>query len=673
MASLTQEDRPEPRDIERSVWRNATLPALTLLGVALPCLFFVRVDQYLYYMRPVELLPTYATAWLLLAALSVPAVLIAAAALAIARSTGSRRAMLPMVVFLTWLAAVAALTAWLLDGFVWVQTFGVGSSAGLESSVGRVLACVAAALGAAVALTRSGRHALHKLMPLAMLFTVFGALSTISIALFRWDGGTPLTGAEVAQSSLRTRAPHIVLLTIDALSAQHMSLYGARRPTTPALDGFAAQASTFERAYANSNFTTSSVSSILTGTRPWSHRAFQIFSWPNLESRRFSLPAVLRRAGYSTGYVATNSYAGAARLGFGPYFNFAASDRVPMDLPCPDRLAAMLPYACPASQLLPLLLAQKLWFRLQASSAAIVSNRHYDPAEAVDAALAWLKTVDKRRPVFLWVHLFPPHAPYAAPAPWLGRLDPSDGGRDIDDTDPVDNFAFRSVEPQRVRLLETRYDEAVQYVDSYAGAFLTDALAMLGDDTAVVVMADHGESFANGYGGHGGPGLYESIVHVPLIIKLPGQSNALRIPAPVEQVDIAPTLAALAGVSPPSLWEGQSLLPLWHDTAPERAGGQSVFTMNFEENSRDAKLTIGALAVVQGPWKLIHYTGRLHYPDMPLLQDELYNLADDPHETADLAAQFPDVKERLRALADAGLARHGGRVGGAAQPMPASP
>ena len=138
----------------------------------------------------------------------------------------------------------------------------------------------------------------------------------------------------------------------------------------------------------------------------------------------------------------------------------------------------------------------------------MVANRHYDPGESVQTALAWLKTVDKSRPVFLWLHLFPPHSPYAAPAPWLGRFDPSTEGRDIDGTDPVDNFAFRELTPQRVHVLDARYDEAVQYVDSYAGAFLTEALATLGDNTAVVIMADHGESFANGYGGHGGPGLY---------------------------------------------------------------------------------------------------------------------------------------------------------------------
>ena len=654
----------EAAESELSFWRLGTLPAVMLMGVTLPCIFLVRIEQYLYYLRPLELLPTYATAWVLLAALSVPIALAGTAALGLTRLRTLHWSRPGVASLLLWAAAVAALIALLLDAVAWMQTFESVRKAGLGSSMSAGLALVAMAAAVPIALTRRGRRALYKVAPTAMLLTVLGGLSTVSIVLFPWDAGVKRASGEVSAPSAQTGAPHIVLLTIDALSAQHMSLYGAQRQTTPLLDAFAKQASVFERAYANSNFTTSGVSSILTGTRPWTHRAFQIFSWPSVETRRDSLPAELERAGYSTGYVATNSYAGASRLGLGPYFGFAASDRVPMDLPCPDRLAAVLPYACPASQLLPLLLAEKLWFKLRATRPAMVANRHYDPGESVQTALAWLKTVDKSRPVFLWLHLFPPHAPYAAPAPWLGRFDPSAEGRDIDGTDPVDNFAFRELTPQRVHVLDARYDEAVQYVDSYAGAFLTEALATLGDNTAVVIMADHGESFANGYGGHGGPGLYDSIVHVPLIIRLPHQTDALRMTAPVEQIDIAPTLAALAGLTPPASWEGQSLLPLWHeDQTAANVPSRTVFTMNFEENSDTAALTTGALAVVQGYWKLIRYLGPLHYPNMPPLQDELYDLSSDPGETTNRAADSTAVHERLSELAAAELARHGGASG----------
>jgi arylsulfatase A-like enzyme len=86
---------------------------------------------------------------------------------------------------------------------------------------------------------------------------------------------------------------------------------------------------------------------------------------------------------------------------------------------------------------------------------------------------------------------------------------------------------------------------------------------------------------------------------------------------------------------------------------------RSVYAMNFEENRRAAALTTGALAVLQGRWKLIRYRGTLHYARMPPLNDELYDLASDPGETTNRAADAPAVSERLGRLADAALASHG--------------
>jgi arylsulfatase A-like enzyme len=481
----------------------------------------------------------------------------------------------------------------------------------------------------------------------------------LSLPFFRWDH-TGAAGAAVSESRPPRTRPHILLLTIDALSAQHMSLYGAKRPTTPNLDAFGLGAAVFDRAYANANFTSSSVPSILSGTRPWTHRAFHIFSWPIVAARRASLPAELARAGYLTGYVATNSYAGAARNGLGPYFAFGRSDQVPIALQCPDRAAALLPYECPASQILPLLFAQKLWIKLETWLVVGKTNRHYDPSQATEAALAWLQTADKSRPVFLWVHLFPPHAPYATPPPWLGHFDGSAEGRDLDSSDPDEIYLFRDLAPEHVRVLQARYDESVQYVDHYAGEFLNEALKILGDNTVVVVTADHGESFANGYGGHGGPGLYESIIHVPLIIKLPSQTHALRFTTLVEHVDIAPTLAALAGISPPATWEGRSLLPLWTaDTASADLPPRPAFAMNFEENHFASTLRTGSLSVIDGHWKLVQYLGALHYPQMPPLHDELFDIESDPGETVNRASDEAGEVEYLRKLTAAELLRHG--------------
>src|SRR6185437_14987498 len=228
------------------------------------------------------------------------------------------------------------------------------------------------------AITERGRAAMRAVMPVAAICTAAGLLSLASLPVFAWHrGGSERVAppaattalpvqppADTGQAQLMQTAtplpvgqsparPNIVLLTIDALSAPHMSLYGYSRPTTPQIAQFAQGAVTFDRAYANANFTTPGVATIMTGTLPWTNRALQLPVWPLTYTRRASLPAVLERAGYRTGYVSTNAIAGAAKQGLGQYFQFASTDRVGHVTLCADRLSKYLRYVCAASELSP--------------------------------------------------------------------------------------------------------------------------------------------------------------------------------------------------------------------------------------------------------------------------------------------------------------------------------
>jgi arylsulfatase A-like enzyme len=643
-------------------WRIAALPSLALLGAVLPLVFIPQIEDFLYYLRPGDLLPAYATAWLFLAALALPAWVVLAVLLTGLERIGARALRDGFAAALIAAAAALSIGALLYCLLVWVQTFGLLGGVSFR----RQLLWAAIALGVLPAcVPRVRALAARGGRPVTWL-AALGALSTLSIAFSGWPGtaGAPLTPARAAP---HTVAPNVVLLTIDALSAEHMSLYGAARATTPMLSAFAASADSFEHAYANGNFTTPGVASILTGTRPWTHRALQLQSWPELAARRESLPAVLRRAGYRTGYVSTNAVAGAARNGLGRYFGFASRDRIADLELCTDALSALLRNTCAVASM-PLFaelvsLADDLHGR--------PGKQHYDPRLATRPALAWLQGIDRSRPVFLWVHLFPPHSPYAAPAPWLGSFDASDDARTLASTEPHWNYTMSQVSPALVQALAGRYDESIRYVDHFAGEFLARALQLLGPDTVVIVTADHGESFRHGYGAHTGPGLYNEIIHIPLIIKLPHQTQGRRCDATAEQVDIAPTLAQLAGIQPPALWEGHSLLGACNGArpaagaparapAPDDAADGPAFSMNFEQNPRYAALRTGSIAVIDGRWKLVHYLGQPRYPLMPPLRDTLYDLASDPAETINQAAAHPDEVARLRALIDAGLARHGG-------------
>lgn len=645
---------PRPGDAQPATpgpaWRCALLPLWALLGAVLPLAFFAQIEDFLFYLRPSELLPAYGTAWLFLAALALPLWLLLVLLTQALSRLSARRQWLERALY--GLAAALTAAAVLFCLLVWLHTFGALQRLSFRQVLWPVL-LAAGALGA----TRIGALQVERLRgPLGTL-SACGALCALTIPLFGWshDARTARSSGTTPPALARAHAPHILLLSIDALSAQHMSLYGAARPTTPMLSAFAQGATTFEHAYADANFTTPGVSSILTGTRPWLHRALQLQAWPQSDERARSLPALLQRAGYQTGYVSTNAVAGAAKNGLGRYFGFAARDRVRDVALCTDGLSATFKYTCAIADM-PL-------FGALVSFAARLSggpdNAHYDPRLATAPALAWLRRVDKSRPVFLWVHLFPPHSPYAAPAPWLGRFDSSPAARNVAQTEPYWGYTLGTQPPAQVQLLDDRYDEAVLYVDYYAGQFLQQALQILGSDTAVVVTADHGESFHHGYGAHTGIGLFNEIIQVPLIVKLPGQTQPLTSSSVVEQVDIAPTLAQLAGISPPPSWEGRSLLGTWGDAGANPLPAKPAFSMNFEQTPRYGALTTGSVAIIDGSWKLVHFMGHPHYPDMPALHDALYDLANDPGETHNLIASQPAQAGRLRALIDAKLARYG--------------
>ncbi len=648
-------------------WRAAALPCLAVLGIVLPLSFAGLTDQYLYDFRPIELLPLYATIWLILAAIALP--VYGAAALLLKGLEAGGLAPLTLArriacIGLLAVAAAAVIETLIEATLTWLGTFGVrwGDSAGMAPLL------VALALGLAVAMTHRGRRLAAQLTLVALAGTALGALSLASLPAFGWQPAATAStepaearGAGPPRAATPPRRPHILLLTIDALSAEHMSLYGAVRPTTPALAAFARSATTFDRAYASANFTTPGIASILTGTRPWTHRALQLPVWPGSATRRRSLPALLQANGYQMGYVSTNARAGGAAQGFGGYFQYARTDRTGDLTLCLDRLSSVLPYLCAATEMPLIERAVALADRLRGGA----DTEHYDPRLATRPALEWLRRVDKGKPVFLWVHLFPPHSPYATPAPWIGRFDPSPDARDIAGTEPAWVYLMSQTPASRAHTLEARYDESVAYVDHYAGEFLQQALQLLGSNTVVVVTADHGESFGHGYGAHTGPGLYDEIIRVRLIIKLPGETAGKHTDLLAEQVDIAPTLAEAAGLVPAASWEGRSLLGAC--AAPTPASGEPdrpAFSMNFEQNHRYAALTTGSVAAIEGRWKLVHYMGPLHYPLIPRLHDELYDLSTDPGERVNRAAEEPGEVTYLRGLIAAQLALHGGPVRG---------
>lgn len=230
---------------------------------------------------------------------------------------------------------------------------------------------------------------------------------------------------------------------------------------------------------------------------------------------------------------------------------------------------------------------------------------HITGAEVTDRALHHLEHHDASRgPLFLWVHYFDPHHFYQDHAPDLGASE-------ID-----------------------RYDEEIRYTDQQIGRLLA-ALdrAPFAERAYVMVHSDHSEAFEqHGYRYHGAH-LYNDQIRVPLMLAGPGLDQQV-ISQPVALLDVAPTLAALAGAPPRPEDRGVSLLPFREGeaTAPPRG---PIFSEMVKDATHSARR-----AMIDWPWKLHYSITYDHYA--------LYDLSTDPEEQRDLLAERPEVAEAMQ-------------------------
>jgi arylsulfatase A-like enzyme/Flp pilus assembly protein TadD len=222
--------------------------------------------------------------------------------------------------------------------------------------------------------------------------------------------------------------------------------------------------------------------------------------------------------------------------------------------------------------------------------------------EVVDAALAWLATAPER--FFLWVHLYDPHRPYAPPPGFAS------------------GFAARP------------YDGEIAFVDAEIGRLLGALRERWGDaGLLVIATSDHGESL----GEHGelthGYSLYDATQRVPLLISGPGLAAGRTVEEPVSLADVAPTILALAGAPPLAGASGRDLGPELRGSA-RRAEGVYLETLATQLDFGWSPL----LALRTDRWKLVRAP-----------RPELYDVAQDPGETRDLAAARPELVRELDA------------------------
>ena len=398
------------------------------------------------------------------------------------------------------------------------------------------------------------------------------------------------------------RAPglNVLLVTVDTLRADHCSVSGYARETTPQLAALAREGVRVELAYAPMPTTGPSHASMFTGLYPITHGVVK--NGLTLEQDFGTLAEALREKGYDTAAV-VSSFVLDARFGYAQGFE-AYDDEFEAGHGSIERHA------------------------LEGHEVEEGFDRRAD--ETTGRARAVLERLAARpKPFFLFVHYFDPHAPYAPPEPWAGRFD---GGA----TDELS----RAIDA---------YDGEIAFVDDAIGKLL-EALRAAGleRNTLVVVTADHGEGLMqHGHMAHGVQ-IYEEAVRVPLLFHLPGRLPAGgTLSGPVELVDLLPTILDLAGHEVPAGLHGRSVArAVAGDAAldPERP-------VHLHRRHYVAR-AIGDLAVAGeklglrlGSWKYIEGEGEG--------TRELFDLAADPGERVSLAEARPEIAaslaERIRA------------------------
>lgn len=474
-----------------------------------------------------------------------------------------------------------------------------------------------------------------RITPLVWLFSIIVGLSLPLVTFYalREPVNNTITSFAARPSETDMKRPNIILVTYDALTSKDMSVYGYHRPTTPFISEWAKSATVFSKCEAAANITSSTVASLMTGKRVWSHRRYQSDAGKPAKADIESLPLLLRDSGYHNMAFIANDIASVQKLGMSDSFHVKPLSSETMEpVSLSGRLhKKLIKYFGSEIKLYDWILKDDfiLGMLLHGEYFRYPYKTEHPVKKVFDM---FLSEIDGKapEPFFAWIHLYPPHAPYLPPEPFVGMFDSSMKFRTAQSQDTLVKQRYYPLEQQPdVDIIRSRYDEFIRYCDKQF-EYLIEQLAaknML-DNMVIILSADHGESFEHGYLTHGGHMLFEEMINIPLIIKEPSQNVGRTIDFPVEQTDISATILELAHIPVPLWMDGRSLLPLLRDNVfPPRP----VFSMAMEEIRDRGEISKGIFAVWEGDYKLIHY--------ITSKKTLLFNLKLDPNE---LKNSFPD-------------------------------
>lgn len=424
-------------------------------------------------------------------------------------------------------------------------------------------------------------------------------------------------------------APNVVLIVLDTVRAQSLSVYGYGRDTSPHLEEFASRGVRFDQARTAGAWILPAHASMFTGHWPYELSARR--DRP-LDTRYPTLAGFLRSHGYATAGFAANTYFGSRWYGLGR--GFTHYEDVPLTSLEILRSSIMGRY----------LLRKASPFHNSRPNAYFERK----DAEMINReAIAWLSNRPVGRPFFAFLNYDDAHDPYLCPRrperPF-GRT-PADP-RDLATLRDWLEVVKRKPGRRDIALARDGYDDCIAYLDDQVGRLFAklEAKGLL-ENTLVIVAGDHGELIGErGEFGHG-QSLHHEVIHVPLLMVAPRRVPRGRIVAtPVSLRDLPATVADLVGLGRESPFPGHSLAQHWSSTPATAVGdGTLILTETADELSTAPTGAITGRSLVAGSTLYIRKKDG---------SEELYDLAVDPAELHDMGGD-PQARPILLRFRDA--------------------
>ncbi len=522
------------------------------------------------------------------------------------------------------------------------------------------IAWVILAAGIAVLLAPTvEKHGVGLRRPLVLSFP---GLMVIVFLLATW-----VVGGERWREWRESRRPlppgeplNVLLITMDTVRADHLSLYGYGRPTTPTLERLASEGIRFDEARATAPWTVPSHASLFTGRWPSELGV----TWDTPLDRRFTtLAEYLGDRGYATaGFVGNTmecSYDRGLARGFTHYEDYTLKHLLPYRtawlvdhfLQIVSDLGVFVGRAFDVGPFRPM---QESWI-----SSLFITWPRKDAGSINHAFGDWLSSRrEPERPFFAFLNYFDAHAPYVLPgrAEYRFGLRPQRAADFIFLMEEWETIDKRRVRPLYRELARDSYDNCIAYIDEKLGDLLDD-LRWRGllERTLVIVTADHGE----GFGEHGlfdhGESLYRPEIRVPLLIVVPGAGRTKKaVSETVSLRDLPATIVELSGLGEGSSLPGQSFAGLWRE--PSSGAGSTGARANLSElpspNPYDPNQ--GRSPAYRGPLVSLAEGDFVYIRNKGDGTEELFSHREDPDEVHDLSRveAMKPVLERLRGRLD---------------------